>query len=86
MPLVGAIRVPGDKSISHRAVLFSGLAHGVSHVKDVLPSADCLASIEAMRMLGAHIELEEGPYGLTGTIEGIGQRASVQPIQEPEIH
>lgn len=80
MPFLGAIRVPGDKSISHRAILFSGLAHGVSHVQDVLPSADVLASIEAMRSLGAHIELEEDSHGLSGTIEGIGMQAQGGPF------
>ncbi len=81
MPLQGAIRVPSDKSISHRTVLFSGLAHGVSHVQDVLPSADVLASIDAMRALGAHIKLEEGDCGLTGTIEGFGQQACGGPFE-----
>ena len=81
MPLHGAIRVPSDKSISHRAVLFSGLAQGVSHVQDVLPSADVLASIDAMRTLGARIDLEMGSNGLMGTIEGIEQHAHGGPFE-----
>ncbi|MEI3377788.1 MAG: 3-phosphoshikimate 1-carboxyvinyltransferase [Coriobacteriales bacterium] len=72
MAFVGSIRVPSDKSISHRAVLFAGLAQGVSHLEAVLPSADVHATIDAMRLLGAHVDLVPGPHGLTGTVEGIG--------------
>lgn len=71
MPLRGTIRVPSDKSISHRTVLFSGLASGVSQVSDVLPSADVLASLSAIRALGAKTDLTQGQNGLSGTIEGI---------------
>lgn len=71
MALKGEIRVPSDKSISHRAVLFAGLAKGTSHLTDVLPSADVRATIDAMRELGARIELEPGAHGLEGTVTGI---------------
>lgn len=74
MPFVGSIRVPSDKSISHRAVLFAGLAQGTSRLEAVLPSDDVHATIEAMRLLGARVDLSPGPHGLAGEIEGIGRR------------
>lgn len=72
MPFVGSVRVPSDKSISHRAVLFAGLAQGVSHLEDVLPSADVHATIRAMQALGARVDFEAGPHGLLGEVAGIG--------------
>jgi len=54
--VAGRVAVPGDKSISHRSVLFSGLATGRSEVTGFLPSEDCLASMAAMRALGVGIE------------------------------
>lgn len=73
MPFVGTIRVPSDKSISHRAVLFAGLAQGVSRLEAVLPSDDVHATIEAIKALGAHVNLAPGFHGLEGEIEGIGK-------------
>ena len=59
------ITVPGDKSISHRSVMFAGLANGTTIIDGFLPSEDCLCTVKAMQALGTVIEpLEE--------IEGIG--------------
>lgn len=66
----GSIRVPSDKSISHRAVLFAGLAEGASRLDGLLPSDDVLSSLAAVRALGARTVLEQGPHGLSGIIEG----------------
>ncbi len=52
----GALTVPGDKSISHRALMLSGLAEGTSEVTGFLSSEDCLRSLAAMRALGVRIE------------------------------
>jgi 3-phosphoshikimate 1-carboxyvinyltransferase len=52
----GALVVPGDKSISHRALMLSGIAEGTSEVTGFLASEDCLASLAAMRALGVQIE------------------------------
>ena len=72
-PLSGAVRVPGDKSISHRSVLFSAMAEGTSHVSGVLDSADVRSSIGAVRALGAEVNLEKQPDGsLAGDIRGWG--------------
>lgn len=61
------ISVPGDKSISHRAAMFAGMASGTTIVDGFLPSEDCLCSLKAMEAMGAKIEpLEETPeIGLT---------------------
>lgn len=52
----GTVTVPGDKSISHRALMLSGIATGVSAVSGFLASEDCLATLAAMRALGVRIE------------------------------
>ena len=79
-PLSGAVRVPGDKSISHRSVLFSAMAEGTSHVSGVLDSADVRSSIGAVRALGAEVNLEKRPDGsLAGDIRGWGGKGPSQP-------
>lgn len=47
--------VPGDKSISHRAVMLAALATGTSHIEGFLPGADCLHTVEVLRQLGVEI-------------------------------
>ena len=54
--VAGSISVPGDKSISHRAILLCGLATGTSEVRGFLASEDCLASLAAMRAMGVAID------------------------------
>ena len=51
----GAVRVPGDKSITHRALLFAALAPGKSHVGGALTSLDARSSARVLRQLGAEI-------------------------------
>jgi len=58
--LRGSVTVPGDKSISHRALLFGAIAGGVSHVRNWLPAADCQATLQAIRSLSIEVE-ETGP-------------------------
>jgi 3-phosphoshikimate 1-carboxyvinyltransferase len=67
----GEAAVPGDKSISHRAILLSALAEGASEVRGFLPSEDCLASLAAMRALGVSIEQ---PNPTEVRIQGVGLR------------
>ena len=55
----GVLRVPSDKSITHRAFIFGGLAKGITLVKEPLRSADTLATLGILKELGVHIE-EEG--------------------------
>lgn len=79
-PLRGTVRVPGDKSLSHRAVLFAAMAAGRSRVRGVLDSADVRATIEGVRALGAIVDLELAADGaLAGTIDGWGERGPLAP-------
>lgn len=55
-PLQGEIEVPGDKSISHRAVMFGALAQGTTEITHFLQGADCLSTISCFRKLGISIE------------------------------
>jgi len=55
-PLRGSVRIPGDKSITHRAILFSALAKGTSRIDGYLPSDDCLRTVAAFRQMGVAFE------------------------------
>lgn len=79
-PLDGAARVPGDKSISHRAVLFSAMAEGTSRLTGVLDSADVRSTIGAVSALGAEVSLERQVDGtLAGGVTGWGKNGPQQP-------
>lgn len=78
-PLSGALRVPGDKSISHRAVMLGALAEGRTEVRGFLPGEDCRATMEAFRAMGVRIE-ERAPDHLV--IEGVGLHG-LQPPAGP---
>jgi 3-phosphoshikimate 1-carboxyvinyltransferase len=56
-PLRGRAALPGDKSISHRALLLGALASGTARVRNFLPAGDCQASLRAAGALGAEVEL-----------------------------
>ena len=72
-PILATMRVPGDKSVSHRAVLFAAMAEGTSHAFGVLDSADVRCSIGAVRALGATvIEEVTRPGELAITVTGWG--------------
>ncbi len=69
--LSGTVCVPGDKSISHRAVMLAATAIGESHITGLLESADVIHTIQAMAALGAHLERDqEGRWTVSGT--GVG--------------
>ncbi|NKE04876.1 3-phosphoshikimate 1-carboxyvinyltransferase [Mesobacillus selenatarsenatis] len=53
--LEGQVKVPGDKSISHRAVMFGSLADGITRIENFLPGEDCLSTISCFRQLGVEI-------------------------------
>ncbi len=74
--LRGEIRVPGDKSISHRAIMLGSLAQGVSRVSGFLEGADSLATLRAFRAMGVEIE---GPEEGRLTIHGVGMRGLKSP-------
>ena len=66
--LNGSIRVPGDKSISHRSIIFGSLAEGETKVHDILRGEDVLSTMQVFRDLGVEIEDKEGIV----TIQGVG--------------
>jgi 3-phosphoshikimate 1-carboxyvinyltransferase len=80
MRVAGAVTVPGDKSISHRALMLSGIAEGVSEVQDFLASEDCLATLAAMRALGVRIEQPSATHLVIHGVGLRGLRAAAQPL------
>ena len=58
--LSGSLAIPGDKSISHRAVMFGSLAEGTTRITNFLEGADCLSTISCFRKMGINIENTEG--------------------------
>ncbi|MEM6828787.1 MAG: 3-phosphoshikimate 1-carboxyvinyltransferase [Pseudomonadota bacterium] len=77
-PLTGTLRVPGDKSISHRALMFAGLAVGQSRISGLLEGEDVLATAAAMRQLGADVErLGDGEW----RVHGAGLGSLLEPTQ-----
>ncbi|KHF40327.1 3-phosphoshikimate 1-carboxyvinyltransferase [Halalkalibacter okhensis] len=75
--LNGTIQVPGDKSISHRAVMFGAIAEGTTTVEGFLPGEDCLSTISCFRKLGVSIEQTEDKV----TIEGKGWDGLTEPSE-----
>ena len=72
----GEIQVPGDKSISHRAVMFASLAEGVSDVEGFLPSTDCEATLAAFQHMGVQVErISE----VCVRIHGVGMHGLIAP-------
>ena len=75
-PLRGTIRVPGDKSISHRSIMLGALAVGETRVTGLLEGEDVLSTAAAMRAMGASVErLGEGEW----SVHGVGVGALLQP-------
>ena len=79
-PLRGTVAVPGDKSISHRAVLLAALAEGTSTIRNWLPAGDTLATLEAVRALGVSVDIAERlPHSWDLRVEGKGLRGLRRP-------
>ncbi|MDZ7852696.1 MAG: bifunctional prephenate dehydrogenase/3-phosphoshikimate 1-carboxyvinyltransferase [Halomonas sp.] len=72
----GRIRVPGDKSISHRSIMLGALAEGVTEVKGFLEGEDSLATLQAFREMGVAIE---GPHQGRVTVHGVGMHGLKAP-------
>lgn len=77
-PLQGRVEVPGDKSITHRAVMLGGLARGETTIRGYLPSDDCLRTVGALRAMGRTVEDVESSNRPTLRLRGSG------PFREPE--
>lgn len=77
-PLSGTVRAPGDKSISHRSMIFGAMADGTTNVTGLLEGADILSTASVMEALGATItKTGEGDY----TVKGCGAKG----LQSPKI-
>ncbi|WP_367159009.1 3-phosphoshikimate 1-carboxyvinyltransferase, partial [Ferrovibrio sp.] len=77
--LAGAAKVPGDKSISHRSLIFGALSVGETRVSGLLEGEDVLRTAAAMRAMGAEIErLEDGNWKVHGVgVGGLSEPADV---------
>ncbi len=74
--LRGVARVPGDKSISHRALIFAAVAEGESRIRNFLPSLDCLSTLTCLESLG--VSLRRGP-GTSVRVAGRGWAGLREP-------
>ena len=78
-PLKGSIKVPGDKSISHRSIMLGSIATGITKVSGFLEGEDSLATLNAFREMGVEIQRQ----GSNVTINGVGMhglRESANPL------
>ena len=74
------LTIPGDKSISHRALLFNSLTKGTAHIDNLLMGEDVLSTIECLRRLGIKIRFEANKCILIG-----GEGTFRQPTADPRI-
>lgn len=74
--LAGTCRVPGDKSISHRAAIFGALAEGTTEISNYLFGADCLSTLRCLEALGVEIERGDGRVRIRGR--------GLKGLKEPE--
>lgn len=75
--LHGAITVPGDKSISHRAIMLGALADGTTRITGFLMGEDCLSTIDCFRKMGVEIEVGEREV----LVHGVGLHGLKQPTE-----
>ncbi|MDQ0213688.1 3-phosphoshikimate 1-carboxyvinyltransferase [Oikeobacillus pervagus] len=73
--LRGSVTIPGDKSISHRSIMFGAIAKGKTTISNFLTGADCLSTISCFRKLGVEIEQTEEMI----TVHGQGWEGLVEP-------
>jgi 3-phosphoshikimate 1-carboxyvinyltransferase len=79
--LIGKITIPGDKSISHRSVMFGSIAHGETTVTNFLPGEDCLSTISCFRKLGVIIEESDNQLRIIGKgFEGLTEPTEVLDV------
>lgn len=75
-PLQGEVRVPGDKSISHRSIMLGALAEGVTDIEGFLEGEDALATLQAFRNMGVRID---GPENGRVKVHGVGMHGLKAP-------
>ena len=79
-PVQAEIQIPGDKSISHRSVIFGSIAHGLTEVSNFLTGEDCICTMNAFKAMGVEIEFNEAKRTLK--IQGKGFSSLTKPNQE----
>ncbi|MDI9349879.1 MAG: 3-phosphoshikimate 1-carboxyvinyltransferase [Candidatus Symbiobacter sp.] len=84
--LSGRIKVPGDKSISHRALMFGGLAVGDTTIRGLLEGEDVLATAAALAAMGCTIRREGDPSPPTWTVSGVGIGGLTPPRDVLDLH
>lgn len=80
--LKGQIRVPGDKSISHRAVMLGALADGITTIDGFLTGEDCVATLRAFQQMGVKVE---GPHRNKVVVHGVGMHGLKSPQQTLDL-
>jgi len=80
--LNGTIRVPGDKSISHRSIMFASLAEGVSNITGFLEGEDSLNTLRAFQAMGVHVD---GPVDGKVSIKGVGMNGLQAPAHPLDL-
>ena len=78
----GEVRVPGDKSISHRSIMLGALANGITRVKGFLEGEDALATLAAFRAMGVEID---GPENGNVTVHGVGLHGLTAPAEALDL-
>lgn len=79
--IAGEVHVPGDKSISHRAVMFSSMANGTARIFGFLPGADCLSTISCFRQMGVSIQQS----GDQVVVESLGLEGLTEPHEVLDV-
>lgn len=79
--LHGTISIPGDKSISHRSIMFGSIAEGTTTIKNFLMGADCLATIDCFRSMGIDIEVTDEMV----TVRGKGLHGLTKPDKTLDV-
>ena len=80
-PLSGHLKVPGDKSISHRSLMFGAIAEGRTRIRGMLESEDTIATLNAFRMMGVEVERNDDEI----IVNGVGLHGLQAPIQALDL-
>jgi 3-phosphoshikimate 1-carboxyvinyltransferase len=83
--LNGTLRVPGDKSMSHRSIMLGSLATGTTPVTGFLTGEDCIATMNAFRAMGVEIEGPNGKDDKEVTIHGVGMKGLKVPSDDLDM-
>ncbi len=83
--LKGEITVPGDKSITHRAIMIGAIANGQTEIRNFLFGADCLSTIECFKKLGVHFDFADETTSNIVTVHGVGLHGLKAPTSVLDV-